>query len=263
MRLSDERQRRAHIHTHTHTRTIIARLDDTSLHHPYPSTQVRKSGWCTGGVNSVSTGGGGGGCWYRSPFGMRSAAVAGLCRLSTNRVVLSVLCPYKVMPQDGRKVAVDWANPSSANGVRNHDRPVPSAVRPPSTDRYRYRPQTPGTMDSPGRMHTGPGPLSHFTENHRNRCCATPWGFQSAPSSTNGRHFQVNMILLIFFFFHSPNGYSTILFSVPCSSFGYFYRWEILKKLRPKNTHPTSFTRSSKTSFPRVYFTRSRSPISR
>lgn len=79
------------------------------------------------------------------PFGMRSAAVAGrLCRLSTNRAVLSVLCPYKVMPRDRRKVAADRANPSFGGGVRNHRRPVPAAARLQSTDRHGYRPRAPG-----------------------------------------------------------------------------------------------------------------------
>lgn len=95
---------------------------------------------------------------------MRSAAVAGLCRVSTNRVVLFVLCPYKVMPRDRRKVAVCRANPSLGGGVGDRGRSPVCAPRPRPTGSGHHWPRGPAAVGSPGRMHTGPGPLGHFTK---------------------------------------------------------------------------------------------------
>ncbi|CAH1724684.1 unnamed protein product [Aphis gossypii] len=75
---------------------------------------------------------------------MRSAAVAGLCRVSTNRVVLFVLCPYKVMPRDGRKAAVHRASPprgGAASGAGNHGRRALCAPRPRPIGARRHRPR--------------------------------------------------------------------------------------------------------------------------
>ncbi|CAI6365185.1 unnamed protein product [Macrosiphum euphorbiae] len=73
---------------------------------------------------------------------MRSAAVAGLCRVSTNRAVLFVLCPYKVMPRDGRKIAVHRASPSDAGAVAGaayHGRRALCTTRPRPIGAHRYR----------------------------------------------------------------------------------------------------------------------------
>lgn len=143
------------------------RLDDTSLHRGRgltPGTEGR-----SGNVSAA-------GRRLLIPFGMRSAAVAGLCRVSTNRVELFVLCPYKVIPRDRRKAAGNRASPSFGGGVRNHSRFVVRATRPPSTGTLRHRPRGPAVIDSPGRMHTGPGPLGArpFHENYRNRSALLP-----------------------------------------------------------------------------------------
>ncbi|VVC40109.1 Hypothetical protein CINCED_3A001399 [Cinara cedri] len=141
---------------------------------------------------------------------MRSAAVAGLCRLSTNRVVLFVLCPYKVMPRDRRKVAGNRASPLFGGGVRHRVRFVVCATRSPSTGLRRHRPRGTAVMDSPGRMHTGPGPLGArpFHENYRNRSALLPPNreFEVHASSArqqlstvvdSSRFHQVNILLLL------------------------------------------------------------------
>lgn len=68
------------------------------------------------------------------------------------------------MPRERRKVAVRWANPSRGGGVRNLCRRPMRTARPASTGEHRHRPRAPATVRSSGRMHTGPGPLGHFTK---------------------------------------------------------------------------------------------------
>lgn len=68
------------------------------------------------------------------------------------------------MPRERRKVAVRWANPSRGGGVRNLCRRPMGTARPASTGEHRHRPRAPATVRSSGRMHTGPGPLGHFTK---------------------------------------------------------------------------------------------------
>lgn len=139
-------------------------------------------------------------------IGMRSAAVAGLCRVSTNRVVLFVLCPYKVMPRDRRKVAVERASPTRGDGVGNHGRSVHGAARPPPIGAHRHRPREPAAVDSSSRMHTGPGRLGHFT---KTTVTVVPpireYIFTSSSTSPTVDFSQVNMIFALLLFVPIPS----------------------------------------------------------
>lgn len=119
------------------------------------------------------------------PFGMRSAAVAGLCRESTNRAVPFVLCPYKAMPPDRRKVAA-VSGESIARSRCREPRPRNARARTSRVHRCATArtPLTGGRWVSPAAVctHAGPGPVApdHFTKTvvtvllYRNRRSSSP-----------------------------------------------------------------------------------------